>query len=95
LLEIISRTGAKHQSVNAEKPDKTRHDAGNGYKVKGQVDVNAACGAVCGESVCQRESGHTRKHRQDGVSWTDASVSAAKVKADKEEARLQKEGAVK
>jgi len=53
------------------------------------VKQQEKCGAVCGSSlVCQRESGHTGKHREEGSTWTSAGAQRVKEEA---EARLQKE----
>jgi hypothetical protein len=41
------------------------------------------CTSRCGEHKCQLPSGHTWKHRNGGVSWTDA--GAARVKEEREE----------
>jgi len=46
-----------------------------------ETDANAStCSAVCGQSVCERKPGHSGKHLDAGVMWTDAGA-----------ARIQKE----
>ena len=44
------------------------------------------CGAVYKEHVCEREVGHSGKHRQGGVSWTDA--GAARVRKELEQKKI-------
>jgi hypothetical protein len=67
-----------HQSGTQNKPEKTGPPVKESQVKAPETEANAACSAVCGESVCQRESGHTGKHREDGVSWTNAGAERLK-----------------
>lgn len=44
------------------------------------------CGAVYKEHVCERELGHSGKHRVGGVSWTDG--GAARVQKELEHKKI-------
>jgi hypothetical protein len=54
-----------------------------------------ACSAVCGQSVCERKTGHFGKHF-DGAGTTWSSAGAARVQKEKAEAeRLRDEHLLK
>jgi hypothetical protein len=40
------------------------------------------CASVCGDDKCELHAGHTWKHRNGGVSWTDG--GAARVNQEKQ-----------
>jgi hypothetical protein len=55
--------------------------------------VNAQCGSVCQDNICQLKSGHRGKHRDDRddnfSTWT--SGGAARVAREQLEAQAQKQ----
>ena len=53
-----------------------------------KLEIVEKCNAIFEDNRCELPAGHTRKHRQAGVSWTDAGAERYLKAAEKQKTEL-------